>query len=62
MNSNIHQGLKRVWFGLVISFVFLLVFTEVLPWGHQMDMWVSHALFGELNYERQFSKRFELSA
>ena len=45
MNSNIYQGLKRVWLGLAASFVFLLLFTEVLPWGHQMDMWVSHALF-----------------
>ena len=47
MNSNIHQGLKRTWLGLTVSFVFLLVFTEALPWGHQMDMWVSHALFND---------------
>lgn len=45
MNSNINQGLKRIWLGLACSFIFLLLFTEILPWGHQLDMWLSHHLF-----------------
>lgn len=37
--------LRRLWWGLLLSLLALLLFTEILPWGHRLDMLISDALY-----------------
>lgn len=42
---------RRIWWGLLISGIFLLVFTEWLPVGHQIDAYISHFFFNETTHQ-----------
>lgn len=55
MRGRASDRLKRLWWGLLLSFVVLLVCTELLPWGHRLDMWMSHALYNQERHQFYFS-------
>lgn len=41
----IQRGIRQLWLFVWVTFAFLLVFTEILPWGHELDMLVSNAFY-----------------
>ncbi|TDR32399.1 phosphatase PAP2 family protein [Hydromonas duriensis] len=53
--AHISKTLKQIWLGLFLSFIFLTVFTFILPQGHALDMWISQGLYNASTGEFLFN-------
>lgn len=42
---KLKQNIRQLWLLVWLSFAFLLVFTEILPIGHELDMAISNAFY-----------------
>ena len=39
---------QRIWLWLLVTGVLLLLLTEILPWGHAVDMWFAQLLYDDV--------------